>query len=99
MTDASTKTSPILRPILEDSATRRERIRQAATSGLSKAFPLKAGKWTVELSGARVEPREFSSREQKMAILEGRTLSERVRGDLTVRNAQGMAVLEGVFHQ
>lgn len=89
MTDASTKTPPILRPILEDSATRRERIRQAATAGLSRAFPMKAGKWTVELSGARVEPREFSSREQKTAILEGRTLSERVRGDLTVRDAKG----------
>jgi DNA-directed RNA polymerase beta subunit len=89
MTDASTKTRPVLRPILEDSVTRREKIRQATIQGLSKAFPLKAGKWTVELSGARVEPREFSSRDQKMAILEGRTLSERVRGDLTVRNAAG----------
>lgn len=89
MTDASTKTQPILRPILEDSVTRREKIRQATIQGLGKAFPMKAGKWTVELSDARVEPREFSSREQKMAILEGRTLSERVRGDLTVRDAQG----------
>jgi DNA-directed RNA polymerase beta subunit len=89
MTDASTKTQPILRPILEDSVTRREKIRQATIQGLGKAFPMKAGKWTVELSDARVEPREFSSRDQKMAILEGRTLSERVRGDLTVRDAQG----------
>lgn len=89
MTDASTKTRPVLRPILEDSVTRREKIRQATIQGLDKAFPLKAGKWTVELSGARVEPREFSSRDQKMAILEGRTLSERVRGDLTVRDSAG----------
>ncbi len=89
MTDASTKTQPILRPILEDSVTRREKIRQATIQGLGKAFPMKAGKWTVELSDARVEPREFSSRDQKMAILEGRTLSERVRGNLTVRDAQG----------
>lgn len=89
MTNASTKTQPILRPILEDSVTRREKIRQAAIQGLSKAFPMKAGKWTVELSDARVEPREYSSRDQKMAILEGKTLSERVRGDLTVRDAQG----------
>lgn len=89
MTDASTKTQPVLRPVLEDSATRREKIRQAAIQGLGKAFPMKAGKWTVELADARIEPREFSSREQKMAILEGKTLSERVRGDLTVRDAQG----------
>jgi DNA-directed RNA polymerase beta subunit len=89
MTDASTKTQPVLRPVLEDSATRREKIRQAAIQGLGRAFPMKAGKWTVELADARVEPREFSSREQKVAILEGKTLSERVRGDLTVRDAQG----------
>lgn len=92
MTDASTKTPPVLRPVLEDSATRRERIRRSAIDGLSKVFPLKAGKWSVELSEPRVEPREFSSREQKTAILEGRTLSERVRGTLTVKDAQGETV-------
>jgi DNA-directed RNA polymerase beta subunit len=78
-----------LRPILEDSATRREAIRAKAIEGLSQAFPLKAGKHTLEVSNVRVEPKEYSSREQKRAILEGRTLSERVRGDVVVKNAAG----------
>lgn len=92
MTSPSTKVPPNLRPVLEDSSTRREHVRSAAVDGLSRAFPLKAGKWTVELSNARVEPREFSSREQKQALLEGRTLSERVRGDLVVKDAGGTTV-------
>lgn len=92
MTSPSTKVPSNLRPVLEDSQTRREHVRSAAVDGLSKAFPLKAGKWTVELSNARVEPREFSSREQKQALLEGRTLSERVRGDLLVKDAAGAVV-------
>ena len=78
-----------LRPVLEDSATRREMIRQKAVEGLLKAFPLQAGKHMLELSNVRVEPKEYSSREQKRAVLEGRTLSERVRGDISVKNAAG----------
>ncbi len=78
-----------LRPVLEDSATRREMIRKKATEGLMQAFPLKAGRHTLELSNVRVEPKEYSSREQKRAILEGRTLSERVRGDIVVKDAAG----------
>ncbi len=78
-----------LRPILEDSATRRAMIRAKAIEGIAQAFPLKAGKHTLEVTNVRVEPKEYSSREQKRAILEGRTLSERVRGDVVVKNAGG----------
>lgn len=78
-----------LRPVLEDSATRREMIRKKVVEGLEQSFPLKAGKHVLELSNVRVDPREYSSREQKRAVLEGRTLSERVRGDVVVKNAAG----------
>lgn len=78
-----------LRPVIEDAATRREAIRKKAVEALEQVFPLKAGKHTVELTNIRVEPREFSSREQKLAVLEGRSLSERVRGDLVAKDAAG----------
>jgi len=81
-----------LRPMLEDAATRREMIRKKVIEGLEQSFPLKAGKHMVELSNVRVDPQEFSSREQKRAVLEGKTLSERVRGDITVKNAAGGVV-------
>lgn len=83
-----------LRPVLEDSATRREAIRAKAIEGLAQAFPLKAGRHVVEVSGLRVEPKEFSSREQKRAILEGRSLTERVRGNLVVRGPSGEVASE-----
>jgi DNA-directed RNA polymerase subunit beta len=83
---------PILRPVLEDSATRREMIRKRAVEGLAQAFPLKAGKHTLELANVRVDPKEYSSREQKRAVLEGKTLSERVRGDITVKDDGGHVV-------
>lgn len=78
---------PPLRPVMEGAVTRREIIRQKAVEGLQTAFPMKAGKHTLELSNISVEPREYSSAEQKRALLEGKTLSERVRGDVTVKNA------------
>ena len=82
-------TLPALRPVLEDAATRREMIHKKVVEGLEQAFPLKAGRHMVEVSNVRVDPAEFSSREQKRAVLEGKTLSERVRGDLTVKDSSG----------
>jgi DNA-directed RNA polymerase subunit beta len=76
-------------PVMTDSFTRRADIRRKAVEGLMQSFPLKARSFNVELSNPVVEAREFSSREQKQAVLEGRSLNERVRGDLTVRDAQG----------
>ena len=81
-----------LTTVLVDSLTHREAIRKKALEGLQQSFPLKARSYTVELINPRVEAKEFSSREQKQAILEGRTLSERVRGDLTVKDSQGNVV-------
>jgi DNA-directed RNA polymerase beta subunit len=82
-------TNTPLTPVMVDSFTRRAEIRRKAIEGLMQSFPLKARSYTVELSNPRVEAQEFSSREQKAALLEGRSLNERVRGDLLVRDAQG----------
>jgi DNA-directed RNA polymerase beta subunit len=83
---------PKLRPILEDSATRRDQIRQKAVEGLRQAFPMKAGKFSLELGDVKLEPKEYSSNDQKRAILEGRSLAERIRGDVTVKDAAGTVV-------
>lgn len=84
--------TPTLRPVIEDAATRREAIRRKIVEGLEQAFPLKAGKHVVELSNVRIEPRDYSSNEQKRAVLEGKTLSERVRGDMVVKDTAGTIV-------
>lgn len=81
-----------LTPVMVDSFTRRETIRRKAVDALNQAFPLKTKNYTIELANAKVDPRDFSSNEQKHALLEGTTLSERLTGDVTVRDAQGAAV-------
>ncbi len=81
-----------LQPVMIDSLTRRENIRRKVTDALTKAFPLKARSYTVELANPRVETKEYSSREQKQALLEGRSLTERIKGDLTVRGPDGAVV-------
>lgn len=78
-----------LSPVMVDSFTRRADIRRKTVEALQSSFPLKARTYTVELTNPKVEEREFSSREQKQAILEGRSLNERVRGDLVVKDAAG----------
>lgn len=78
-----------LRPVLEIADDRRANIRKKVLEGFTQAFPLQAGKHTVNVSNLQVETRDYSSNEQKRALLAGRTLSERIKGDLTVHDADG----------
>jgi DNA-directed RNA polymerase subunit beta len=87
MSDSDTLTS-----VLTDAPTRREQIRQKTLAAFSQTFPLKTKNFSVELSNPTIEKQDFSSREQKMALLEGRSLTERIRGDLTVKDASGNVV-------
>jgi len=83
-----------LSPVLMDSLTRRENIRRKTLEGLSESFPLQTKNFSVTINNPRVEEMEYSSREQKNALLSGTTLSERVRGDLVVKDNQGKVVNE-----
>jgi DNA-directed RNA polymerase beta subunit len=71
---------------------RRERIHQRAIEGVENVFPLKVRDLHVEVRNAHVVPKQFSSREQKEAILHGRTLQEPLRGDLVLRDAAGKTI-------
>lgn len=84
--------APNLTPVMVDSFSRRETIRQKAIQALEQSFPLKTKTYSVELTNPRIEQKDFSSREQKQAVLEGKTLAERVRGDLLVRDLNGAVV-------
>lgn len=81
-----------LTPIMAHANDRRERIRQKAVEGIHNVFPLVARDHTIEVQNVQVAPKTFSSREQKDAILAGRTLQEPVKGDLVVRDPSGKAV-------
>lgn len=79
-------------PIMAHAPDRRERIHQRAVEGVETVFPLKVRDHSVEVQNAHVVPKQFSSREQKDAILHGRTLQEPLRADLVLRNSAGKAI-------
>ena len=81
--------SKLLTPILADDATRREQIRKKAMEGINDVFPLVSPKHRVEVSNLTVKPKMFSSREQKDAILQGRTLQEPIKGTITIKDDAG----------
>lgn len=82
-------TAENLTPVMVDAPTHRENIRRKTLEAFQQAFPLKTKNYTIELSNPRIEHKDFSSNDQKKAILEGRSLTERVRGDLVVKDAEG----------
>lgn len=90
MADATDKTD--VRPILIDAATQRDHIRNKIVTGVQEAFPLESRNFAIGVNNVRVLPAEYSSREQKNALLSGRNLSEKVLGDLVVTNREGKEV-------
>ncbi len=79
-------------PVLTDAATHRANIRRKAIEGLQQVFPLKLKNFTLELQDPRVLEQDFSSRQQKDAILSGKTLAEKVQGTVVVKNSEGKIV-------
>jgi len=84
--------SDALTPVLVDSMTHRENIRRKAIEALSSSFPLQTKNYSIEVHNPRVDTQDFSSREQKQAILEGKTLNERIRADLHIKDLTGKVV-------
>ena len=83
-----------LTPVLIDAPTQRENIRTKVVQGLKSLFPLETKNYTVHLDNIKLNPVRFSSREQKQAILEGRTLQEPIKGNLTVKDKTGKVTSE-----
>lgn len=78
-----------LTPVLIDAATRREQIRQKAIEGIKDVFPLQTKRHVIDIENVHVKPTDFSSREQKEAILQGNTLQEPIRANLILKNEKG----------
>jgi DNA-directed RNA polymerase beta subunit len=72
----------------------RENLRSRALESVQAAFPVKNDKFTLELSDVKYDGKpEYSLKEQRRAIVEGRSLANPVSGVWTLRdNATGAAV-------
>jgi DNA-directed RNA polymerase beta subunit len=81
-----------LTPVLIDAAARRAQIHAKAIDGVRQVFPLQLRNHTVEVEDVHVVPKEYSSREQKEALLKGHTLQEPLKGSLILKDAAGKVV-------
>ena len=81
-----------LMPMMADAATKRRLIRQKTLEGLKDIFPIISRNHVLELSDLKVREKEYSSNEQKDAIMQSRTLHEPVVGTLTLKTNDGKVV-------
>lgn len=91
-TEVGSKEAENIRPVLLDATDHRAHIRRKALEGLTAAFPVKSRNFTIDLTNPRIQEESFSSKDQKKAILEARTLHERVVGDLVVKDTAGTVI-------
>lgn len=64
----------------DDINTLRRQVHENVLQGLSSRFPIENERYRLELSDIQFAPKDFSIKEQKDAILRGRTLNNPVKG-------------------
>ncbi len=79
-------------PVLVDAAHLRERVRSRVVSELTKSFPLDLRGRTLALSDVRVLEKDYSPAEQKRALMTDDSLTETVKGTLSLIDADGKTV-------
>ena len=76
--------TPKLHSLLVTPDTRRQQIREKTTEGLAGLFPIIGRSHTISVKDISFKNKEYSSNEQKDAIMRGRTVHETVTGTLTL---------------
>ncbi len=80
------------KPIVVDAQTRREELRNKTVQGLGALFPLIGRDHDLYVENLRVKPADYSSNDQKRAILHARTLAEPTVGDLVLKSKDGKVI-------
>lgn len=71
----------------------RQLTTKAVVEGLSKRFPIANDRHTLSLTDVEAEEKPFSIKEQKQAIMEGRSLANKIKGKWALTdNATGQVV-------
>ncbi len=83
-----------LTPILVSPDERRETIRQKVIEGLEESFPIKSRNKTIEVRDLKFKAKDYSSTDQKSAILRGDTLFESVKGTIRMKDDKGKVIDE-----
>ena len=83
-----------LTPLLVNPDERREMIRQKVVEGLEESFPIKSRNKTIDVKDVRFAAKDYSSTDQKNAILKGDTLFESVKGTIRMKDDKGKVLDE-----
>jgi DNA-directed RNA polymerase subunit beta len=78
-----------LTPILQKADDHREQIRKNAVDAIAGAFPMQIRNQAIRIEDVKVHTRDFGPKEQKAALLEGRTLHEPVKGTVVLYDEAG----------
>lgn len=83
-----------LTPIMISPENRRMQIRKKVVEGLQESFPIQTRNKNISVTGITVSEKDYSPEEQKMAILEGNSLFETVKGTVRLRDKRGNVIDE-----
>lgn len=79
--------------IFSDPSSINRRADESLIKGLSAHFPVENKHYRLDISNVRAEPKEFDQRDEKEAILQSKSLTYPIRGDLTLTHkASGKVV-------
>lgn len=78
--------TPDLKPIFTTAASKQDEIRRKAIQGIQESFPMVSNKYTLDVSGVRVKPKDYGPEDYKKARLSAQTLHEPIQGSLTLKD-------------
>lgn len=81
-----------LTPILVNADERRDFIRGKAVDAIKDFFPVIGSRYDIHLEDVNVKQKDFSSQDQKNAVLDRKSLYEPVKGVLTLRDKSGNVI-------
>jgi len=86
---------PRLYELMTRAEDRRERIRQHAMDGIRNVIPsLSTDDYELDVEDFDYKPTVFSPSEQKLALMEGRTLVEPLKGTVTLKDKKSGKILD-----
>ena len=85
---------PNLRLILDHPDTRRDQIRTKAIESVKAAFPIEGARHSIHLEEVTLQKADYTSADQKKAVMEGRSLSEPIKGVFVLKDKQTGQVLD-----
>lgn len=79
-------------PVYELAPIKRELIERKAVEGIKSMFPLVTNKYQVSVNNVKVKPKDYTLNDAKNAIIEGKSLTYPVTGDVTLKDMNGKVI-------